>query len=61
MQIARVYAATGLVPDARLIVRMLLAPISGRDYTQAALRADAGLSAARRATMERLAARCIAP
>jgi hypothetical protein len=41
VSLVRLYASAGLMPDARLLVRMLLAPSLRRDYTQAALEKDA--------------------
>jgi hypothetical protein len=41
MCLVRAYVSCGLLPDARVLIRMLLAPISGRDYTHSALIDDA--------------------
>lgn len=38
--LVRIYVSAGLLPDARVLLRMVLAPVSGRDYTQSALSAD---------------------
>jgi hypothetical protein len=40
--VAAVYARAGLRSDARLLLRILLAPVSGEDYTQATLHHDLG-------------------
>ena len=40
LSLVRIYISSGLVPDARVLMRILLAPVSGRDYTQSALIAD---------------------
>ncbi len=45
----------------RLTLACAVGDAAARDRSLAALRADGGLSAARRATVERLAARCIGP